>query len=64
MKSLLVALALSAATLSPLAFGPASAQTADAQNLVYLDTKDGRVTIRLRPDLAPKHVEQIRTWLL
>lgn len=30
-------------------------------NIVYLDTKDGRVTIRLRPDLAPKHVEQIKT---
>jgi len=26
---------------------------------IYLDTKDGRVTIRLRPDLAPKHVERI-----
>ena len=23
-------------------------------------TKDGRITIRLRPDLAPKHVEQIK----
>jgi peptidylprolyl isomerase len=34
---------------------------ADPQNTVYLDTKDGRVTIRLRPDLAPKHVEQIKT---
>ena len=25
-----------------------------------LDTKDGRITIRLRPDLAPKHVAQIK----
>jgi peptidylprolyl isomerase len=33
----------------------------DPSNIVYLDTKDGRVTIRLRPDLAPKHVEQIKT---
>ncbi len=39
---------------------PAFAQTNDPQNTVYLDTKDGRVTIRLRPDLAPKHVEQIK----
>jgi peptidylprolyl isomerase len=39
---------------------PALAQTSDPQNTVYLDTKDGRVTIRLRPDLAPKHVEQIK----
>jgi peptidylprolyl isomerase len=33
----------------------------DPQNTLYLDTKDGRVVIRLRPDLAPKHVEQIKT---
>jgi len=42
---------------------PAAAQEtkADPQNTVYLDTKEGRITIRLRPDLAPKHVEQIKT---
>jgi peptidylprolyl isomerase len=38
----------------------AFAATPDAQNTVYLDTKDGRITILLRPDLAPKHVEQIK----
>jgi cyclophilin family peptidyl-prolyl cis-trans isomerase len=32
----------------------------DPQNTIYLDLKDGRVIIRLRPDLAPKHVEQIK----
>ena len=32
----------------------------DPQNTVYLDLKDGRVVIRLRPDLAPKHVAQIK----
>jgi peptidylprolyl isomerase len=42
---------------------PAAAQQrpADPENTVYLQTKDGRVTIRLRPDLAPKHVAQIKT---
>lgn len=40
---------------------PASQPAADPQNTVVLETKDGRVTIRLRPDLAPKHAEQIRT---
>ena len=30
------------------------------ENTVHLDTKDGRVTIQLRPDLAPKHAEQIK----
>jgi peptidylprolyl isomerase len=44
----------------PLLSGAAFAQANDPQNTIYLDTKDGRVTIRLRPDLAPKHVEQIK----
>jgi cyclophilin family peptidyl-prolyl cis-trans isomerase len=58
MKRLLGALLLSlAAALPALAQQPA----ADPQNTIYLDTKDGRVTIRLRPDLAPKHVERIKT---
>jgi len=39
----------------------AQAETLDPANTVYLDTKDGRVVIKLRPDLAPKHVEQIKT---
>jgi peptidylprolyl isomerase len=30
------------------------------ENTIYLDTKDGRITIELRPDLAPKHVTQIK----
>lgn len=29
-------------------------------NTVYLETKDGRIIIELRPDLAPKHVAQIK----
>lgn len=39
----------------------ANAQAADAENTVWLDTKDGRIVIRLRPDLAPRHVAQIKT---
>jgi peptidylprolyl isomerase len=38
----------------------APAATPDPENTIYLDTKDGRVTILLRPDLAPKHVAQIK----
>ncbi|MEZ0170324.1 peptidylprolyl isomerase [Microvirga sp. TS319] len=56
MKRLLVAGALVLAGLVP----AAAQQAKDPQNTVYLDTKDGRITIRLRPDLAPKHVEQIK----
>jgi peptidylprolyl isomerase len=33
----------------------------DPENTVFLDTKDGRIVIRLRPDLAPRHVAQIKT---
>ena len=29
-------------------------------NTLYVDLKDGRVTIRMRPDLAPKHVQRIK----
>jgi cyclophilin family peptidyl-prolyl cis-trans isomerase len=46
-----------------LLFAPSvsSAQAQDPENTLYLDLKDGRVTIRLRPDLAPAHVERIKT---
>ncbi len=49
----LLALALSLGLTAP-------AFAADS-NTVYLQTKDGRITIELRPDLAPKHVKQIKT---
>ncbi|MBC9177586.1 peptidylprolyl isomerase [Pseudoroseomonas ludipueritiae] len=35
--------------------------TVDKENTLYLDLKDGRVTIQLLPELAPKHVERIKT---
>jgi cyclophilin family peptidyl-prolyl cis-trans isomerase len=58
MKAVFAALALMLAAALPAASQQAKV---DPQNTVYLDTKDGRITIRLRPDLAPKHVEQIKT---
>ncbi len=33
----------------------------DPQNTVVLETSQGRIVIRLRPDLAPKHAERIKT---
>jgi peptidylprolyl isomerase len=33
----------------------------DPQNTIYMETPHGRVVIKLRPDLAPKHVERIKT---
>ncbi len=47
-----LALALSA--------GAMSARAASPEDTLVLTLKDGDVTIALRPDLAPKHVEQIK----
>jgi peptidylprolyl isomerase len=56
---------IAAITAAVLAIGvvPASAQTPplDAENTLYLDLFCGRVVIQLRPDLAPLHVERIKT---
>ncbi|WP_442578252.1 peptidylprolyl isomerase [Mesorhizobium sp. ASY16-5R] len=38
----------------------APAQAADPENTMIITLKDGDVTIALRPDLAPKHVKQIK----
>ena len=32
----------------------------DRENTLYIDLKDGRVVIEMRPDLAPTHVAQIK----
>lgn len=37
-----------------------AAKAADLENTLYMDLKDGRVVIELRPDLAPKHVKRIK----
>jgi Peptidyl-prolyl cis-trans isomerase (rotamase) - cyclophilin family len=36
------------------------AKALDPENTLYLDLKDGRVVIELRPDLAPNHVARIK----
>src|SRR3984885_10075183 len=51
-----------ALALVPLAVAvPASAQTTDPQNTLYMDLKQGRVVIELFPELSPKTVAQIKT---
>jgi len=46
---------------SALLFGSFSmASAADLENTLYLDLKDGRVVIEMRPDLAPQHVARIK----
>ena len=49
---------------SPAALGlarPALAQSTDPENTIYMDLKQGRVVIRLLPDVAPKTVARIKT---
>jgi peptidylprolyl isomerase len=52
------------AVLIAFACAPAFAQPLpaglDPQNTILLDTKYGRVVIKLRPDLAPKHAARIK----
>ncbi|MBO6542168.1 MAG: peptidylprolyl isomerase [Alphaproteobacteria bacterium] len=38
-----------------------SAFARDLENTLYLDLKDGRVVIELLPEVAPRHVERIKT---
>ena len=50
--------------LSVLAMGvmmmAAEANAGDPQDTIYLELKDGRVVIEMRPDLAPGHVARIK----
>lgn len=41
-------------------FAMPNADATDLENMLYLDLKDGRVVIELRPDLAPNHVARIK----
>lgn len=61
MKRLAMAAVLGLAMLMPVA---ATAQTApaaaDPANTLVIELKTGKVLVRLRPDLAPKHVERVK----
>ncbi|MBM2711905.1 peptidylprolyl isomerase [Mesorhizobium caraganae] len=46
--------------LAGLVIASVSAYAADPENTMIITLKDGDVTIALRPDLAPKHVAQIK----
>jgi len=46
--------------LAGLATGVMSAVAAEPEDTMIITLKDGDVTVALRPDLAPKHVEQIK----
>ena len=55
-----IACAMLATSLAPAVAAPLPAGL-DPQNTLILTLKDGPVVIKLRPDLAPKHVAQIKT---
>lgn len=59
-KALGLTVALLVATSVALPQAASAQAPADPQNTIVLTTKDGPVTIQLRPDLAPKHVERIK----
>jgi peptidylprolyl isomerase len=58
-RKLVIALACCAALIGTRDLAMAQGKL-DPQNTLILTTKDGDVTIKLRPDLAPKHVAQIK----
>lgn len=57
MTRLLAVLALILFAAAPV---PAGAQATDPENTLFMDLADGRVVIRLRPDLAPNHVARVK----
>jgi len=59
LKTFLASLALAFIVVA----GPAAAQAPklDPANTLIIELKSGKVTIQLRPDLAPKHVERVKT---
>ena len=54
LAALAVLICVAPALAQPLAAG------ADPQNTILIDTKYGRIVIKLRNDIAPKHVERIK----
>jgi len=53
--------AFAALVLATAAFAQNLPAGLDPQNTILLDTAHGRIVIKLRPDLAPKHAERIKT---
>ena len=61
MTKLSLAFAALLVTLLAVTGAPSAAeQPLDPENTIYMDLRDGRVVIRLRPDLAPNHVARIK----
>ena len=37
-----------------------NAMAEDLSNIIYLELKDGTVTIEMKPDMAPEHIKRIK----
>ncbi len=59
MKKILLSLVMALGLMASAALAEAPAAS-DLENTLYLDLKDGRVVIEMRPDIAPKHVARIK----
>ena len=60
LPSLAAGFALAAAFVLALAGAAHAQDKGDLENMLYLETAHGRVTIKLRPDLAPNHVARVK----
>ena len=60
LPSLAAGFALAAAFVLALAGAAHAHDKGDLENMLYLETAHGRVTIKLRPDLAPNHVARVK----
>lgn len=60
MKKLLQLMTIAIAFIGISVFQVQAAEPLDPENTIYMDLKSGRVIIKLRPDLAPNHVQRIK----
>ncbi len=60
LRELLAALAAVAVLATAATAATTAASAAELENTLYLELKNGRVVIELRPDLAPNHVRRIK----
>jgi peptidylprolyl isomerase len=58
--ALVAALTLAASTCAVPAVAQPLPAGSDPQNTIVIDTNKGRIVMKLRPDLAPKHAERIK----
>jgi peptidylprolyl isomerase len=61
LESFVIRLLLCAALALTVSTVASRAQAPDPQNTLVVELKTGKVLIKLRPDLAPKHVERAKT---